>query len=229
MGTIKGKVRTCFVFSRLIYEMMKNYRKLNDDKENNYKVCKSIADKVIAKAKIDFSVYGAENLPEENCLIISNHISFFDIVIFVAKFDKPAGFAYADNLLKLPILKKYINSIGGVPIHRDVKKIKESLSGIADYVKESSLILFPEGKCSYEVDRVGQFERGCFISLRSTDVPIVPVYIKVEELGKVARWVTPLGKIDIIIGRPFKPDPKMKSKQLAEYAYNTVVGLKDHL
>ena len=112
-------------------------------------------------------------------------------------------------------------------IHRDVKKIKESLSGISDYLKDSSLILFPEGKCSYEVDKVGQFERGCFISLRSTDVPIVPVYIKVNELGKLARWVTPIGKIDIIIGQPFKPDSKMKSKQLAEYAYNTVVGLKD--
>ena len=87
--------------------------------------------------------------------------------------------------------------------------------------------MFPEGKCSYEVDKVGQFERGCFISLRSTDVPIVPVYIKVNELGKLARWVTPIGKIDIIIGQPFKPDSKMKSKQLAEYAYNTVVGLKD--
>ena len=207
--------------------MMKNYRKLNDDKENNYKVCKSIADKLISKAKIDCSVNGANNIPAENCLIISNHISFFDIVILLSQIDKPLGFAYADNLLKLPILKKYIHSLGGVSIHRDVKKIKESLSGIADYLKDSSLILFPEGKCSYEVDKVGQFERGCFISLRSTDVPIVPVYIKVDELGKLARWVTPLGKIDVIIGQPFKPDSKMKSKQLAEYAYNTVVCLRE--
>ena len=227
MKAIKERFKAITVFCTIIYEMIKNSGKLNDDKENNYNVCKDVCKRIISKAKIDCVVYGKNNIPDENCLIISNHISFFDIVIFLAQIDKSVGFAYAGNLLKLPVLRKYIKSIGGVAIHRDIKKIKKSVSDISSYLKKSSLIIFPEGECSYAVDKVKRFQRGCFISLRSMDVPIVPVYLKVDKLSKLGKWVAPLNKIKIIIGQSFKLHSKMTSKELAEYAYDIVVGLKD--
>ncbi|MCH5304404.1 MAG: 1-acyl-sn-glycerol-3-phosphate acyltransferase [Ruminococcus sp.] len=207
--------------------MVKNSRKLNDNLENNYKICRDICKRIIKKAKIKCSVYGENNIPEENCLIISNHISFFDIILFVSQIENPIGFAYASNLLKIPFLKKFINSIGGVSIHKDIKKIKQSISNITNYLKESRLVIFPEGGCSYAIDKVKKFQRGCFISLKTLNIPIVPVFLKVEELGKIGRWVMPIDKIDIIVGKPFKSDSKMTSKELAEYAYDTVVNLKN--
>lgn len=227
MKIIREKFKAFFVLCRLIYEMIKNLKNLNDNKENNFEVCKNICKKVISKAKINCFVYGKNNVPKENCLIISNHISFFDVVILLSQINKPIGFAYASNLLRIPVLKKYITSLGGVPIHRDIKSIKQSVNKISNYLKYSSLIIFPEGGCSYSNNEVKQFQRGCFINLITINIPIVPVYLKVDKLIKISKWVIPTDKIEIVIGQPFKPYSKMTSKKLAEYAYEVVVNLRD--
>ncbi|MBE6845208.1 MAG: 1-acyl-sn-glycerol-3-phosphate acyltransferase [Ruminococcus sp.] len=216
------KIRVLKVYGKLICLMYKYRKMLNDNHINNHAVCQRICRELMKSFSIDCEICGLDNIPENDCLIISNHISFFDIIVFLAVIEKPVSFAYAENLLRLPILRKYISSLGGVCITSS--KIKSILNGIHRALKQSSLIVFPEGKCSYSNDNVQQFQRGCFVNFKDLKTPILPVYLKYDKIHSFNKWVTPEKKIQIIINKSFFPDENMNSKQLSKYCHDIVAG-----
>ena len=78
-------LRLIRVFFRLVFEMIRNYKKLNNDPDHNFLICKEICQKIVESAKIQLEIVQKEAFPKlENFLLVSNHRCFFDVVFLLA-------------------------------------------------------------------------------------------------------------------------------------------------
>lgn len=76
-------LRLIRVFFRLVFEMIRNYKKLNNDPDHNFLICKEICQKIVESAKIQLEIVQKEAFPKlENFLLVSNHRCFFDVVFY---------------------------------------------------------------------------------------------------------------------------------------------------
>ncbi|MBQ9024122.1 MAG: 1-acyl-sn-glycerol-3-phosphate acyltransferase [Bacilli bacterium] len=223
------------LLASLIIDLKKNQKRLNDDKENNYKVCQDVCKRLVQLTNVPLIVDGKENIPKDgSVLITSNHTSFYDIFALVSVIDRYMTFAAAKELMKYPILNKYISSIDCVLIDRsteDLKYMKEQLQSMEKAIKSGGLILFPEGECSYMNDEIKDFKKGGFMAANKLDVRIVPTYIKCNEMKKVGKWFLPTKEVVISFGKSFTSneifDKKVSAKVLSKYTKEKVLELKN--
>lgn len=118
-------------------------------------------------------------------IIIANHISFLDPILFVSLFEKQKTIVRSDYF-NLPvfgwILKTsgYIPSVAAGPFMEDtidqIKNMKDYLSG------GGNLFIFPEGTRSWS-GRIGPFDKGAFRIAKLCNAPIMIVFIR--NTGKV--------------------------------------------
>ena len=153
MKMIGNGLRLIRVFFRLVFEMIRNYKKLNNDPDHNFLICKEICQKIVESAKIQLEIVQKEALPKlENFLLVSNHRCFFDVVFLLAAIEDTISFVAAKELWHYPILSRYLDSIGCVALERGAKKmetIKNNIVSMHQALAKGNLVLFPEGECSY--------------------------------------------------------------------------------
>lgn len=125
MKMIGNGLRLIRVFFRLVFEMIRNYKKLNNDPDHNFLICKEICQKIVESAKIQLEIVQKEALPKlENFLLVSNHRCFFDVVFLLAAIEDTISFVAAKELWHYPILSRYLDSIGCVALERGAKKME---------------------------------------------------------------------------------------------------------
>ena len=217
------------LFITLIKNLLVNKKLLNDDFVNNYKVSKEVCLNTLYKTGLSINVVGLDNIPLDGSLLVAcNHISFFDIILLLGVIDRPLPFAAAKELTKYPLLRDYINSLNCVLIDRyttDRTSIKEQIKNMSETIKNTGLIVFPEGECSYNQE-VYDFKKGSF--LRAKDTKIVPTYISMPSINKIGRWVIPTSNVDVIFGNSFSIDDidVKNAEGLANYTRDKVLELK---
>ena len=217
-----------------INDLNKNKKYLNEDVENNYFLCREACINLVENTGVKTIVNGIDNIPnKEPVLIVSNHTSFYDIFLLVSVIDRYISFAAAKELMKYPILNKYISSINCVLIDRkteDLKYMKEQLILMENAIKSGGLILFPEGECSYFKSDIKGFKKGGFVAASKYDIKIVPTYIKYGKMKNVGKWFVPKEDVEITFGKGFTSkeifNKKVNAKILSEYTKEKVLELK---
>lgn len=218
----------------LVFDFIKNEKNLNNDKENNYRICQDICKRLIEYTNVPLIVSGNDNIPKYGSILItSNHTSFFDIFALVSVIDRCMTFAAAKELMRYPILNKYISAIDCVLIDRkteDLKYMKQQLLSMENAIKSGGLILFPEGECSYMNSEIKDFKKGGFVAASKYDVKIIPTYIKYSKMKNIGKWFIPVDDIEITFGKGFIPSEefgkKVSAKILSEYTKEKVLELK---
>ncbi|MGE4213928.1 MAG: lysophospholipid acyltransferase family protein [Anaerotignaceae bacterium] len=124
-------------------------------------------------------VHGRENIPANcNMLFIGNHQSNFDFALLLAELNVPVGFIAKVELMKIPLIRDWMNLIHCLFMDRsDMKQqLKTIIEGI-DLLKNGyNLIVFPEGTRSKD-GKVAEFKAGTFKLATKSKVPIVPFTI----------------------------------------------------
>ena len=128
---------------------------------------------------IKVNVSGMENLPGEgeSVLIIANHQSAVDILVFAGYF--PIRFAWIakKELFKIPILGPAMKAAGNIAIDRLQKENAfEALDTAAQQLQKLTVVIFPEGTRSRD-GRVGKFKAGATFLAHSAGAPLLPVTI----------------------------------------------------
>ncbi|MCL2271720.1 MAG: 1-acyl-sn-glycerol-3-phosphate acyltransferase [Treponema sp.] len=126
------------------------------------------------------TVTGVENIPQNSGLcFVSNHDSYFDIVLMLAYSGRPIGFIAKKELLFIPFLNCWIYMIGGLFIDRkNVRKAILTINrGVQRLKSGSAMIIFPEGHRSKGRGLL-PFHPGSLKLATMSDTPIVPVAIK---------------------------------------------------
>lgn len=138
------------------------------------------ANVLLRHIRMEVEVTGRENLPKEgeNVVFVSNHQSYMDIPLLLAKLDFPHPLMAKKELGKIPFLSAWMRQLRCVFVDRDDARASvAALKQAENTLKEGySFIVFPEGTRS-KSDEVGEFKGGAVRIATKTKVPVVPVVI----------------------------------------------------
>lgn len=134
-------------------------------------------------AIINLSVTTEGELTEPGTLLVSNHISWLDIIVFGQLI--PACFVAKSDILSWPIIGFLSKQSGTIFIRRgDKQTIKETTEQIAWALKQNSTIIaFPEGTTT-SGDKVLNFHASLFQSALLTKSAIQPAAIQYRGLAQ---------------------------------------------
>ena len=143
-------------------------------------------------------VKGLENDPGSGgILLCSNHVTLLDPICISAVLRKTEPFYMAKKeLFKIPILRGILKALGAYPVNRgagDIGAVHKTI----DLLNEGHCVgIFPQGtRCKGVPLEETKFKNGAALVLSKTNVPVLPVRVKVKK----NRWI-PLRKIQIVIG-----------------------------
>ncbi|WP_411680339.1 lysophospholipid acyltransferase family protein [Clostridium thailandense] len=205
------------IFKKYELEKLKKHGSEEEVQECIKKAVKGWTKYVLNKVHAKIEVIGRENLPEENCLYVSNHQGNFDIPIFLEILDEPVGFIAKKEILKFKTFSYWMTQIDCIFMDRD--NIRESMKSInkgVELLKNGrSMVIFPEGTRS-KGKSVGDFKKGSMKLALKSGVPIVPVTIdgsyklleKNKDYNKNDRIVR------FIIDKPIYPAELSKEEQV---------------
>ncbi|MBB6714737.1 lysophospholipid acyltransferase family protein [Clostridium gasigenes] len=186
------------------------------------------ADYTINKAvKMNVTVIGEENIPDEPCVFIGNHTSVLDCPLLIFTSKRSIGFIAKKELIKVPIIGYWIKQAKCVPIDREnvreaVKVINE---GVQNLKEGHSMAVFPEGTRSKD-GKLGEFKRGSMKLATKAKVPIIPVAMdRADRAFEIDRKIK---QIDIIVtfGEPIYTNnlTKEEEKELAEKVRSVIAN-----
>ncbi|MFO7850017.1 MAG: lysophospholipid acyltransferase family protein [Spirochaetia bacterium] len=123
---------------------------------------------------------GFHNFPEnaERICFISNHQSYFDILLIVGYLPVITGFVAKKEIKKVPLLNLWTIALGSVFIDRkSYRSAIESIKQGVKYIKAGQpLLIFPEGTRS-KSGTMGAFKAGSFKLAFDSDAVIVPLTV----------------------------------------------------
>lgn len=143
-------------------------------------------------------VFGERNIPNKKCLVVGNHVSGWDPLIFTMWTKNILSFVYKAEFRNIAFLRWLFDSLDCVPVRRgdiDMNATRQILRLLHD---DKAVFLFPEGTRNPNVDTLQEFRTGAALFALKTRAPIRPFYI--WDKAKVLR------KNYIIVGDEFTLD-----------------------
>jgi acyl-[acyl-carrier-protein]-phospholipid O-acyltransferase / long-chain-fatty-acid--[acyl-carrier-protein] ligase len=123
-------------------------------------------------------VLGKENIPGKGgALLVSNHMSFVDVVLISAAAKRPVRFLIFSDVYNLPFIKPFALLMRAIPIPTEMRPrdIVRAFREASDAIRAGELVcVFAEG----HITRTGSmlpFRKGMERIIRGLDAPIVPV------------------------------------------------------
>jgi 1-acyl-sn-glycerol-3-phosphate acyltransferase len=125
-------------------------------------------------------VHGLEHLrPDEPRVLVSNHISGYDIFALAAVMPGPFSFVGKKELNRIPFFGLAWQAAGHISIDRSNRaRAMGSLRRAADKIRRerSTVIIFPEGTRSRS-GQIQPFKKGAFVLALEAGLPVVPAVV----------------------------------------------------
>ena len=155
---------------------------------------------------IRVEVIGAENIPNEPCIIISNHQSAWETVGLQTLFS-PCVFVLKEELLKIPFFGWGLASVKMIAIDREsskqaLKKVTEQ--GLDRIASGISVVVFPEGTRA-DPDETLPFQIGGAYLASKCRAPVIPVAHNAGAVWPKGASIKGPGVIRVVIGEPIQP------------------------
>jgi 1-acyl-sn-glycerol-3-phosphate acyltransferase len=124
-------------------------------------------------------VKSAERIPRGQCVIVSNHASYLDGVVFTAALPPRFGFVIKREMAAVPVAGTLLRRLG----HEFVERFNRHRGGadarrvLRTATSGSSLVFFPEGTFDARPG-LGKFHSGAFTIAARAGCPVVPAVIR---------------------------------------------------
>jgi len=162
------------------------------------------------------TVLGLSNIPKkESVLYVSNHRSYFDILVAYSTVPTLTGFMAKKEMAKIPFISWWMRFLQCFFLDReDIKQgLKTVLKAIAQIKAGYSVFISPEGTRS-QGDEMRPFKEGSFKIAEKTGCAIIPVSISNTDaiFEKHLPWVHH-AHVVIEYGKPIYPKELSKEQQ----------------
>jgi len=155
-------------------------------------------------AGMPLSVRSLERLPEGQCVIVSNHASYIDGVVFTAALPPRFGFVIKREMSNVPLAGLLLRRLGSEFVERfnrhrgaaDARRV------LRNAVNGNSLVFFPEGTFP-RTPGLLKFHSGAFMTAARAGCPVVPATVKGTRVALSPRGGLPRpGRIVVEILAP---------------------------
>ena len=168
---------------------------------------------------IEVEVIGRENLPNQPCVIVSNHQGQWE-TFSMQYFFHPLCTLLKKELLYIPFWGWAMKMLNPIAINRDKPKeaILQTLEEGSNRLKEGMyVLLFPEGT-RVKAGRVGNYARSSFELAKRNNVKILPLCHNSGDCWPAHKFIKHPGRIKLIIGEPFfVEDSKRSANEVKEW------------
>ena len=193
---------------------------------------RNVMKKLLEISGSEVEVDGLENIPEEACLYVGNHSSYFDIIVLGATIPGTTGFVAKDSLEKIPGLSAWMRLIHCLFLDRsDIKKGLETIMTGVEYLKDGyTMCIYPEGTRS-KTGQMGEFKGGALKMAQRAKAPVVPVAVTGSRdifENNPGLQIKP-ARVQISFGQPFVITdlPAAERKFAADYTKDAIQNLLD--
>ena len=177
-------------------------------------------------------IVGSENEPKDSAyLVCANHQSVLDPIFICAavKRYQPHFMAKAE-LFRVPVLGKLVTWLGAYPVSRgkgDVGAVKRTV----DLLKSGRTVgMFPQGtRCQFKQPRECKIKFGAGLIATQTEVPVLPIHIKIKEY----KWRF-FRRVTLVVGKPitfaelgYDPTAAGESARIASIIFEEICRLGD--
>jgi len=127
---------------------------------------------------VKLTVLGEDRVPmNEAVLYVSNHRSYFDILLTYVRVPRPTGYVAKKEMLHYPLLSNWMKNLHCQFLDRE--NLKEGMKTILTCIEEIksgiSICIFPEGTRNKENDTFLPFHQGSFKIAEKAGCAIVPM------------------------------------------------------
>jgi len=154
--------------------------KRNRDSPKIEQTLQTWAQRFLRIPPVAITVEGSEHVdPDQRYVVVSNHISNFDIPVLFRAIPTPIRFLAKKELYKIPVFGPGMDVAGIVKVDRGgVRSTREAISAAAreTYRRGYSLIVFAEGTRSRTGD-MADFRTGAVRIARENEADLLPVVI----------------------------------------------------
>ena len=168
---------------------------------------------------IKVEIIGKENLPNEPCVIVSNHQGQWETYSMQYLFH-PMCTLLKKELLYIPLWGWAMKMLNPIAINRNKPKeaILQTLQEGSDRLKKGMyVLLFPEGT-RVKAGRVGKYARSSFELAKRNGVMVLPLCHNSGDCWPAHKFIKKPGKITLIIGEPFYvEDSKQSANDVKEW------------
>jgi 1-acyl-sn-glycerol-3-phosphate acyltransferase len=158
-------------------------------------------------AGMPLTVSGLERLPPGQCVVVSNHASYLDGVVFTAALPPQFSFVIKREMSRVPLAGLLLRQLGSEFVERfnrhrggaDARRVFRTAAG------GNSLAFFPEGTFPHEPG-VLRFHIGAFVTAARAGCPLVPACVRGSRHALPPGGFLPRpGRIVVEILTPIRP------------------------
>jgi 1-acyl-sn-glycerol-3-phosphate acyltransferase len=130
-------------------------------------------------AGMPLTVRSAERLPEGQCVVVSNHASYLDGVVFTAALPPRFGFVIKREMNRVPLAGLLLRRLGSEFVERFNRNrgAADARRVLRNAVNGNSLVFFPEGTFT-RTPGLLKFHTGAFVTAARAGCPVVPAIVR---------------------------------------------------
>jgi 1-acyl-sn-glycerol-3-phosphate acyltransferase len=130
-------------------------------------------------AGMPLTVKSLDRLPEGQCVVVSNHVSYIDGVVFTAVLPPRFGFVIKREMNNVPLIGLFLRRLGSEFVERFNRHrgASDARRVLRNAVNGKSLVFFPEGTFT-RTPGLLKFHSGAFITAARVGCPVVPATVK---------------------------------------------------
>jgi 1-acyl-sn-glycerol-3-phosphate acyltransferase len=159
-------------------------------------------------AGMPLTVKGAEQLPDGQCVVVSNHASYLDGVVFTAALPAHFSFVIKREMNGVPLAGLLLRRLGSHFVERFNRNrgAADARRVLRDAISGNSLAFFPEGTFTPKPGLL-KFHTGAFTTAIRAGCPIVPATVRGTRVALSPTGGLPRpGRIEVRILPPIAPD-----------------------
>jgi len=139
----------------------------------------SISRVLIKIAGIRLTVKSADRIPQGQCVIVANHASYLDGVVFTAVLPPRFGFIIKREMNRVPLAGLLLRRLGSLFVERSDRQrgANDARRVLRTAISGSSLVFFPEGTFS-PAPGLLKFHVGAFTTAARVGCPVVPAVMR---------------------------------------------------
>lgn len=156
---------------------------------------------------VPLTVEGAELLPADACVVVSNHASYLDGIILTAALPARFAFVIKQEMQNVPAAGYLLRRIGSEFVERN-NRHRGAMDARRLFRKAhngDALAFFPEGTFTREPG-LQRFRSGAFVAAARAGLPVVPVVILgAREILPESAWLPRPGRLAVRVTEPLGP------------------------